>query len=278
MLFCTVFWCSSLPAKQSTRVTGVYRVFYNTNSGLDIWIVDGKKVREEINPEFLYGGNNQRYPFVPKREIWIDNAITAEELNYTIAHELLERDLMAKRGLTYEAAHDSGLMLEHTMRLNDLQSATTHERSVGLVSPTDSYGERELAGLADSVPLPRCYLVFLGRRNDLDIWIVDGAAIRRDIYPDFGLSGNDLAYHFIPANEIWIDDQVSCEEMEFSILIEMRERLAMQNGVEYDIAYQKAIEATHIDRKKATKLSMSMPPVVLTGPLTREQGTGEERK
>ena len=98
------------------KVGGVYRYFYGKNGNYDIWIIDGNRVRQKIYKEFLYGGNEQRYIFNPKGEIWIDNAISSEEFDLTVAHELNERHLMAKFGWTYQAAHDSSLTLELVIR------------------------------------------------------------------------------------------------------------------------------------------------------------------
>lgn len=258
-------------------VKDIYRVSCETKSGLAIWIVDGKKVREEIFSEFLYGGNNQRYPFVPEGEIWIDHAIAAEEFNYTVEHEVYEWSLMAKEGLSYDASHDRALMLEHRLRRRDHQMAHDHESHLPRVSPTDSYGEKELGQLQDSILLHDIYRVFVGKRKGIDVWIVDGAAVRRDIYPDFGLSGNDLAYRFIPSREIWIDGDVSCEETDFSIEVELLEREAMLKGIKYDDAYEQAMQWTHLDRIKNRQKAGRHPPVRVSRPLTREQGIKERQ-
>jgi hypothetical protein len=69
----------------------VYRLSSGSREGQEIWIVDGAAVRKSLYPEFLYGGNSERYLFIPRGEIWIDNAIAAEEFAYTVAHELHER-------------------------------------------------------------------------------------------------------------------------------------------------------------------------------------------
>jgi hypothetical protein len=77
------------------KVDGVYRYLMGKTNNYDVWIVDGNQVRVKIFSSFLYGGNEQRYPFNPKGEIWIDNAISCEEYYLTLAHELNERHLMA---------------------------------------------------------------------------------------------------------------------------------------------------------------------------------------
>jgi hypothetical protein len=259
-----VLWCP-LPAQQTKSVPGVYRVYSGLAKGFEVWIVDGKIVREAVDPEFLYGGNHERYPWIPTNEIWIDNAISCEEFHYTLEHELCERELMALHGWSYDAAHDSALMVEQQLRLGDLRLKQEHEHTLYEVSTTDSYGTKEISRLGDSLRLHNIYRLYVGKRDTIDIWIVDGSNIRRDIYPDFGLSGNDLAYHFIPAGEIWLDAQVSCEEMEFSIRRESAERTLMAAGLLYDDAYEKALMFVRSLRNEFSKKAAKMPPIRLSG-------------
>jgi hypothetical protein len=259
------------------RVSGVYRLHMGVREGYNVWIVDGAAVRRDLYPAFLYGGNPQRYLFIPHNEIWIDNAIAAEEFEYTIAHEFLERSLMARRGMSYDDAHNRALELEHAMRRADDSLARAHERGLSRVSPTDCDGVKEIVELPDSIALRSIYRGPLGTRGDISIWIVDGAAVRRDIYPDFGLSDNDLACHFIPANEIWIDGQISCEETEFSIATELYERELMAKGVPYDDAYERAITAIGVSRKRAADSARRKPSLLIPKVLDRDKGTGDEK-
>ena len=69
---------------RSRKIDGVYRFFAGEKDGYNIWIVDGYKIRHKIYQEFLYGGNEQRYPFNPKGEIWIDHAVSCEEYELTL--------------------------------------------------------------------------------------------------------------------------------------------------------------------------------------------------
>jgi len=259
------------------RVGGVYRMHMGVRDGFDIWIVDGGTVRREIYPEFLFGGNPQRYLFVPRREIWVDNAVAAEEFGYTVAHELRERNLMAHKRISYEDAHRLALDLEHTMRRADDSSAREHEKGLRMVRPTDCDNVKEIAALPDSISLHNIYRAMLGIRGSISVWVVDGAAVRRDIFPDFGLSGNDLAYHFIPKKEIWIDGQISCEETEFSTAIELLERESMAKGMSYNQAYEQAIQAVAPPRKKAAENARRRSSIILPKVLDRDTGTGDEK-
>ncbi len=259
------------------RVGGVYRMHMGVRDGFDIWIVDGGTVRREIYPEFLFGGNPQRYLFVPRREIWIDNTIAAEEFGYTVAHELRERGLMAHKRISYGDAHSLALGLERSMRRADDSSSREHEKALHMVSPTDCDNVKEIADLPDSIGLHNIYRVMLGMRGAVSVWVVDGAAVRRDIFPDFGLSGNDLAYHFIPKKEIWIDGQISCEETEFSTAIELLERDSMAKGMSYDQAYEQALQAVAPPRRKAAENARRRPSIILPKILDRDTGTGDEK-
>jgi hypothetical protein len=117
-----------------------------------------------------------------------------------------------------------------------------------------------------------------GVRNGLAVWIVDGAAVRRDIFPDFGLSGNDRAYRFIPKGEIWIDAQISCEETEFSIATELIERTLMEGGLPYDDAYERALAQVRDLRFRDALRAEQKPRVLRPAQSDREAGTGSERQ
>ena len=262
---------------QNKEIKGVYRLINEIKDGFEICIVDGPLVRQKIYPEFLYGENEQRYLFNPKHEIWIDNSVSVEEYRYTVAHELNERHLMAKSGYTYSLAHDSSLRLERKMRLADFETANKHEGELSKVAPYDCDGIKEIPELGDSIKLKGIYLQLYSVRQGISIWIVNGSNVRRDIYPDFGFSGNDLAYYFIPKNEIWIDAQISCEETEFSILCELSERNYMVSGEDYDHAYEKAVSEEMKYRNEKRKEALNKPAVIIPKQPDRETGTGTEK-
>ena len=234
-------------------------------------------MRQKIYPEFLYGGNEQRYLFNPRHEIWIDNSISVEEYRYTIAHELNERHLMATLGNTYSEARDSSLRLERKMRLADLESANKHEAELPKVAPYDCDRIKEIPELGDSIKLKGIYLQLYSVRQGISIWIVNGSNVRRDIYPDFGFSGNDLAYYFILKNEIWIDAQISCEETEFSILCETTERKYLESGKGYDFAYEKGLIEEMKFRNGKRKEALNKPAVIIQKQPDHKKGTGTEK-
>jgi hypothetical protein len=257
----------------NNKVGDVYRYYIGKKNNYDIWIVDGNQVRLKIFSSFLYGGNEQRYPFNPKGEIWIDNAISCEEYELTLAHELNERHLMAKFGWEYLTAHDSSLSLEQTIRHSNEEICRAHEALLKKVAPTDFGNIKEIKSLPDSIALQNIYRIPLGTRDGINIWIVDGYMVRKNVYPDFGFSGNDLSCHYIPQKEIWIDGQVSCEETEYSISTEMEERKLMEAGKSYDDAYSDAIDITQLLRQNMEKLAKSHFRLAIPDSLTRYAGT-----
>ena len=271
ILLCILF--SSLSCcHQKDSIKDIYRYHWGNRNGFAIWIVDGYKVRHKIYNSFLYGGNDQRYPFNPKGEIWIDNALSCEEFEMTLIHELNERHLMAKFGWTYLKAHDSSLQLEVKTRRLYEAICRAHEDSLRKVAVTDHDNIKEIRDIPDSVRLQNIYRLPVGKRNGISIWIVDGYLVRKNIFPDFGFSGNDLSCHFIPANEIWIDGQISCEETEYSIGIEMMERQAMAKGKAYSDSYEDAVtENTRLRDKMALEIHQH-PALFLTDTITREAG------
>ena len=108
-------------------VQNIYRKKIAEADGVSIWIVDGARVRHEFYTDFVMGGHDGRYKFIPPNEIWIDSSISLEELEYTIAHERLERTLMIEQRLGYEEAHDRATELEATLREEDARAASVKE-------------------------------------------------------------------------------------------------------------------------------------------------------
>jgi len=271
-LFCLIICFIIAGCGGNRKVRDVYRYYIGKRDNYDIWIVDGNQVRLKIFSSFLYGGNEQRYPFNPKGEIWIDNAISCEEYYLTLAHELNERHLMAKFGWTYIASHDSSLSVEQKIRHSNEEICRAHEAALKKLPVTDYDNIKEIKSIPDSIRLRNIYRVPVDTLEGISIWIVDGYMVRKNIYPDFGFSGNDLSYHFIPSKEIWIDGQVSCEETEYSIANEMMERKGIEAGKSYDDAYSDAIDMTLLKRQSMQKLAASHFKLAVPDSLTRYAG------
>ncbi len=85
-------------------------------AGLAIYLVDGEKIRDTTDVDFVNGGNEAVYAYIPPGQIWIDDAQHAIDRTATALHELIERDLMLYHGMSYEAAHDAANGHERAFR------------------------------------------------------------------------------------------------------------------------------------------------------------------
>jgi hypothetical protein len=93
------------------------RLWKKLESGLSVWVVNGRMVRSVFDIDFTEGGHDYVYEFVPQNEIWIDDAIVETERGYVLLHELHERNRMAK-GWIYDKAHAESSRLEYHCRHN----------------------------------------------------------------------------------------------------------------------------------------------------------------
>jgi hypothetical protein len=82
---------------------------------IKIWLVKGELVRDLFLIDFTEGGHDKVYPFVPKKEIWIDDDLSSEERKFVILHELYERNLMCRK-LNYDKAHRASSKIEYYCR------------------------------------------------------------------------------------------------------------------------------------------------------------------
>ena len=84
---------------------------------IKIWLVDGNLVRSFFLLDYCEGGHDLVYPFIPKNEIWIEEALSPEERKFIILHELHERYLM-DQGKNYKNAHIGATEVEDYYREN----------------------------------------------------------------------------------------------------------------------------------------------------------------
>lgn len=70
----------------------------------EVWLVNGRAVRDLAYVDFTLGGHGYRYRFIPRGEIWIDDAVRPGERASVLHHEGIEVAHMAG-GMLYEEAH-----------------------------------------------------------------------------------------------------------------------------------------------------------------------------
>jgi hypothetical protein len=82
-----------------------------SNGKVSVWLVKGRAVRDRFDIDFTEGGHGRVYRWMPKNEIWLDDATTADDRPFNFLHELSEWNQMGK-GKSYEAAHHAALDVE----------------------------------------------------------------------------------------------------------------------------------------------------------------------
>jgi hypothetical protein len=103
------------------------RLWKKLESGLSVWIVNGRLVRSAFDIDFTEGGHDYVYEFVPENVVWIDDAVVEQERPYILLHELHERNRMST-GWSYSTAHAESSHIEfrcrhHPDELHDSLSA-----------------------------------------------------------------------------------------------------------------------------------------------------------
>ena len=83
----------------------------------NVWIVNGKIIRDLYWLDFTEGGHDKVYSFVPPDEIWIDDDLSTKEVKPVILHEIFERFFMVL-GFSYDWAHYKASKIEWFCRKN----------------------------------------------------------------------------------------------------------------------------------------------------------------
>lgn len=94
----------------------IYLSKYGRFKDIDIWIVDGVLVRSIYKTDFVEGGHDYVYNFIPRGEIWIDAEVPKEERVFIACHEIAERVMMKDKHFSYDKAHDKASRIEWRFR------------------------------------------------------------------------------------------------------------------------------------------------------------------
>jgi hypothetical protein len=206
----------SVPGKPYIRMSGQV-------DGFNVWVVDGCYVREKLDEEFTNFGQHYEFPVIPAAEFWLDEENSPGEQKFFIDHLLIEYRLMAG-GMDYDRA---------------LDEADKAEKAERLATPAGRDGSALLAGHRREELVARVHKQVLDEgRGGVKVWVVDGELVRDVFFIDFTEGGHDWVYDFVPAGEVWIDDDVRPEERRFILLHELHERALMSSGWAYGRAHR----------------------------------------
>lgn len=244
---------------RNTRVKlkDIYRTYMGKRGGQPVWVVDWHNVCQ-IYPDWIMGGNDQRYRFNPPDEVWIDASMGIEEYEYTLQHELIEQRLMRDRMWTYDQAHDVSNHLLDTVlrRKNGERVERKLKKMLKFGAPKGFEAEQ----------FEHVYHAFNGRAFGHEVWVVNGSLIRKNLDCDFAFPGaHSLKRKYIPEGEIWLDNAMSCGQLKFAMVELVGMLKAKRNGKTLEQAYNCGYEAREKERERQRKLcaahELAMPPV-----------------
>ena len=207
-----------------------------------IWLVDGIKIRRDLDKEFTNFGQHFCFPFIPKYEFWIDREAVPNERRFFIDHLLIEWQLM-KKGYPYSRA----------FRLADEKELSERKKAGDFKKAMNEKGVL-------SVDKVHCRLLET-INNKISIWLVRGRLVRSVFDVNFTEGGHDLVYNYIPKNEVWLDNDVLAKERAYIILHELYERSLMEQGLAYSTAHRKASDIEWRARHDKEKLRENLAKV-----------------
>jgi hypothetical protein len=209
-------------------------------ANITVWIVDGQYVRGRIDEEFTNFGQHLRFRFIPMHEFWIDKEHGPGEEHFFIDHLLIEHRLMTQ-GMAYDKALEKADAVELKER-----------RKVELI--------KQIAKLSNRKAIENIHKQLLKKYSGaVKVWIIQGGLVRSLYFIDFTEGGHDLVYpHFIPKNEVWLDDDLSPGERRFVLLHELHERHLMSLGWPYFKAHRSASRIEYHCREHQDELEANL--------------------
>ena len=225
------------PSTESASFLHRVRLRYLGMRGLfEIYTVDGEAIRGEpsigADIDFTNWGEHYRFPFMPKYDIWIDQAALAaapEDEGIFIDAAMYEWRLMAA-GAKYD---DVWQRVEH-------YEAKERRKRQGPIEAKPSAPAEIPAEL---------YLGTLGVLSDGTVVKLVHTKTVQDTYDDdFTEGGHWRVYKFIPGpvdgrpGEEWIGDDIFPQERGYLVVHETDEDYWMAHGLKYDAAHKKASE------------------------------------
>ena len=191
--------------------------FIRTYKGFKIWLVEAGWIRDHWDNDFTDFGVPAHFKFIPAGELWVDQATASSELKYMVKQAWREQKLLSSGHTFTEAMTDA----ERDEQADRSRSAA--DRAKVKVRQVADYGA-------------------------VSVWLVDGAAVRAQFSDDFVDGGNGRAYRWMPANEIWLEDDLSADQ-DYIELHEITEWNWMGRGEAYSQAHHKASQNEILARR-----------------------------
>lgn len=225
-----------------TKLANIYRAYMGRRQGQPVWIMDWEQVCK-LYPDWIMGGNDQRYRFNPPDEIWIDGSMGIEEYEYTVVHELVEQQLMRDRLWSYDKAHDfANVTVDRKLRENNARRASSKMKKLQVKGAPQGFCAQQYEGI---------YKAFNAVRSGHEVWVVDGSLVRKHIDVDFAFPGaHSFKKSYVPEGEIWLDAATSCATLPLAMVELITMLKAMRSGASRDDAYDLAHAAREQERER----------------------------
>lgn len=211
-------------------------------SKFNVYSVDGKYVRDHLNEEFTNFGQHYRFRFIPENEFWIDDEHTPGEAEFFIDHMLVENRLMAE-GRNY----DDAIVLADKAEMKERRKIDYVRKGI------PPYPKK-----AEYIPEIHQKLLKKYSTDNIKVWIVDGELVRDLFFIDYTEGGHDKVYKFVPAHEVWLDDDLQPRELRYVLLHEVHERRLMAQGWPYSKAHRSASHIEYYCRHHPRELDVKL--------------------
>lgn len=93
-----------------------YATIKDEDDSIVIYLVNGEYVRDLYKTDYVEGGHDYVYSWVPLNEIWVDANMQKDEIPVIVLHEFVERTLMRYKKFPYVRAHNIALQIEFKHR------------------------------------------------------------------------------------------------------------------------------------------------------------------
>lgn len=207
--------------------------------GFEIWVVDGNYIRKNMDKEFTNFGQNYRFKFIPKKELWLDKEYSKKTK---------EKDFYIKTMIRLDNFLSNGMDYNKAVKIVEIMEKRERAKS--------KYLKKFFKFKSKKKVIEKIHLSLIKKYSfgNLKTWIVDGELVRGLYFLDFTQGGHDFVYNFVPKNEIWIDNDIGLNERKFIFLHEIYERNLMKKGMKYNLAHQKSSLIENYARKNSKKV------------------------
>lgn len=205
-----------------------------------VYDVDGKHIRNNMNREFTNFAEHYSFPaMIPMYEFWIDHENSPDETKYFVEHMMAEWHYC-----------NQGLSFNDALAKADAREKRERNKSA-LMKKVLEEKEKHPKEVPHIVYKKKLEEIDMGK---IEVWLINGEAVRDAYFMDFTEGGHHFVYHFVPENEVWIDDDLVPSERPFVILHELHERYLMSQGMDYNHAHASSSSIEYICRRDPNKL------------------------